>query len=103
MLDDMIIHGKNGQPKKRASLAYRFASELQESVNVEALFKSLMSQEVPVRLGNVLGSSFKLGKRLQIATKTQKVPVSPEAMQMKSIELSISSAEYGINPLEMKM
>ncbi|KAF9504629.1 hypothetical protein BS47DRAFT_1401209 [Hydnum rufescens UP504] len=101
-LDDVIIRDGNGQTKKRASPAYRFVSELQENTDVEALFKSLMSQEVSVRLGNILGSSFELGKRLQIATKTQRVPVSPEAMQMRSGELSISSAEHGFNPLEMK-
>jgi Protein of unknown function (DUF4100) len=96
-LDNMAIHDKNDQNKARVSPAYWFASELQENMDVEVLFKSLMSQEIPVKLGDIFGSSFELCKRLQISTKMQRVPVHPKAVRTKNVELLISSAEYGFN------
>ncbi|KAF9518146.1 hypothetical protein BS47DRAFT_1389319 [Hydnum rufescens UP504] len=70
-MDDVVIHDAKDQIKKQASPAYRFASELQENVNVEALFKVLMDKEILLKLGDVFSSSFELCKRLQIALKTQ--------------------------------
>jgi Protein of unknown function (DUF4100) len=70
-LEDVVIWSKTEQGGKRASPAYCFASELQEKVDTEVLYNSLIDKEVTVRLGNILGSSFKLSKRLQIAMKTQ--------------------------------
>ncbi|KAF9516225.1 hypothetical protein BS47DRAFT_1390860 [Hydnum rufescens UP504] len=101
-LDDIVVHGKDDHIKKRASPAYRFASELQERVDVDTLFNSLMDKEVTVRLGDVIGSSYELCKRLQIATKTQHVPVKPEAARSNNVKATISSIEriYGSLLLE---
>jgi Protein of unknown function (DUF4100) len=96
-LDNVVIHDEKDQTKHWVSPAYHFAGELQENVQVEGLFKSLMSQEIPIRLGDLIGSSFELGRRLQIAMKMQRVPINPEAMHTKNVEVTISSAEYGIN------
>jgi Protein of unknown function (DUF4100) len=76
-LDNIIIKEKTDCIKKRASPTYHFASELQENVGTEVLYKSLMDKEITARLGDILGSSFKLCKRLQMATQTQCIPVKP--------------------------
>ncbi|KAF9516799.1 hypothetical protein BS47DRAFT_1390386 [Hydnum rufescens UP504] len=98
-LDDIVVCGKDDHVKKRASPAYRFASELQERVNVDTLFNSLMDKEVMVRLGDVIRLSYELCKRLQIATKMQRVPVKLEAARSNNIEATISSIERNFRSL----
>ncbi|KAF9521035.1 hypothetical protein BS47DRAFT_1356991 [Hydnum rufescens UP504] len=63
------------------------------NVDVEALYKSLMEKQVTVKLGDVLGSSFELCKRLQTATKTQRVPIKPEIAGSHNVEAIVSSLE----------
>ncbi|KAF8330205.1 uncharacterized protein EI90DRAFT_3124698 [Cantharellus anzutake] len=46
--------------KQRAPPAYKFASELQERLNSEKVFEKLLSQEISLPLGLILGSSFEL-------------------------------------------
>ncbi|KAF9506907.1 hypothetical protein BS47DRAFT_1367023 [Hydnum rufescens UP504] len=99
MLDNIVVCRKDDHVKKRASPAYQFASELQERVDVDTLFNSLMDKEVMVWLGDVIGSSYELCKRLQIATKTQCVPVKPEAARSNNIEATISSIERNFRSL----
>jgi Protein of unknown function (DUF4100) len=99
-LDDVVIQDTKDQIKKRALPAYQFASELQEKVNVEALFKARMEKEVLLMLGDVFGLSFELCKRLQIVTKTQCIPVTQDAAASKSLEVMINLVEQGVEPLQ---
>ncbi|KAF9513345.1 hypothetical protein BS47DRAFT_1393434 [Hydnum rufescens UP504] len=92
-LEDVVICEKGSQIKKRASLAYCFASELQENVDMDALYKSLMDKEIMVKLGDILGSSFELCKRLQLATKTQWIPVKPEIAGSSNVEATVNVIE----------
>ncbi|KAF9505337.1 hypothetical protein BS47DRAFT_1368139 [Hydnum rufescens UP504] len=100
-MEDVVIRDTKDQVKKRASPAYRFASELQENVNIEALFKALMDKEISLKLGDVFGSSFELCKRLQIASKTQRVPVGQDVVGSKSLEVTINSVERGVEPSQL--
>ena len=84
-LDDVVIRDKSDFAKKRASPAYRFASELQENVDIENLFKAIMDKEIPVKIGDVLGSSFELCRRLQTATKTQRIPVAQATVAIPNV------------------
>ncbi|KAF9516741.1 hypothetical protein BS47DRAFT_1390566 [Hydnum rufescens UP504] len=92
-LEDVVVRSKTEHSKKRASPVYRFTSELQENVDVEALYKSLMEKQVTVKLGDVLGSSLELCKRLQTATKTQCIPIKPEIAGSHNVEAIVSSLE----------
>jgi hypothetical protein len=101
--DDVVIRDKSDFTKKRASPAYRFASELQEDVDIENLFKSIMDKEIPVKIGDVLGSSFELCRRLQMATKTQRIPVAqatvaiPNPSTNKRIRTQVSHLEVDLD------
>ncbi|KAF8343853.1 uncharacterized protein EI90DRAFT_3114452 [Cantharellus anzutake] len=65
--------------KQRAPPAYKFASELQERLNSEEVFEKLLSQEISLPLGSILGSSFELNKRLQMAMKVQRILIAKKA------------------------
>ncbi|KAF9511881.1 hypothetical protein BS47DRAFT_1363522 [Hydnum rufescens UP504] len=93
-LEDVVVRDKTDQIKKRASPAYCFANELQEKVDTEVLFWSLMDKEVTVKLGDILGSSFELGKRLQLATKMQRVPIKSEIAGSHNVEATVNSLEH---------
>ncbi|KAF9521034.1 hypothetical protein BS47DRAFT_1356990 [Hydnum rufescens UP504] len=93
-LEDVVVRSKPDQGKKRALPAYRFASELQENVDIEALYKTLMDKDVTVKLGNILGSSFELCKRLQVATKMQHVPVKLETAGSHNVEATVNCLEH---------
>jgi Protein of unknown function (DUF4100) len=93
-MGDVIIQDMKEQIKKRASPAYHFASELQENVDVEALYKTLMDKEVLVKLGKILGSSFELCKQIQIMSKTQWVPVTEKVTGNNNLEVLISLVEH---------
>jgi Protein of unknown function (DUF4100) len=101
-LEDVVVCEKGDTTRKQVSLAYQFTSELQESINIEDLYRLLLDKEVTVKLSDVLGLSFELCKRLQVATKTQRIPVSPEVVRNKNLEVSASLLESGINFLETK-
>ncbi|KAF9520036.1 hypothetical protein BS47DRAFT_1387651 [Hydnum rufescens UP504] len=102
MLEDVTICDKKDHTQKRSSPAFRSVSELQENVNVKPLFKPIMNKDMTIGLGDILGSSFELGKSLHIGSKTQRLLVTPEATHAKSDDILINSAEYGTNHLEMK-
>ncbi|KAF8343872.1 uncharacterized protein EI90DRAFT_3114488 [Cantharellus anzutake] len=65
--------------KQRALPAYKFAFELQERLNCEEVFEKLLSQEISLPLGSILGSSFELNKHLQMAMKVQRIPIAKKA------------------------
>jgi Protein of unknown function (DUF4100) len=89
----VVICSKTEQGGKRASPAYHFASELQEKVDTKVLYNSFMDKEVTIRLGDILGSSFKLCKWLQIATKTQCIPVKSATARSSIVETTVNSLE----------
>jgi Protein of unknown function (DUF4100)/Zinc knuckle len=100
-LENIVVCDKTDQIKKRALPVYCFASELQENVDVEVLYKSLMEKEVTVKLGDILRSSFELCKRLQIATKTQQVPVKSAAARSSNVEAIVNSLEYASESISL--
>ncbi|KAF9505493.1 hypothetical protein BS47DRAFT_1400328 [Hydnum rufescens UP504] len=65
-----------------------------ENVDIEALYKTLMDKDVTVKLGDILGSSFELCKRLQVVTKTQRVPVKPETAGSHNVEATVNCLEH---------
>ncbi|KAF9516169.1 hypothetical protein BS47DRAFT_1360470 [Hydnum rufescens UP504] len=75
------------------SPVYCFASKLQENVNIEALYKTLMDKDVMVKLGDILGSSFELCKRLQVVTKMQHIPVKLETAGSHNVEATVNFLE----------
>ncbi|KAF9503310.1 hypothetical protein BS47DRAFT_1369628 [Hydnum rufescens UP504] len=77
--------------------------ELQENINVKALYKSLMEKQVTVKLGNVLGSSFELCKRLQTATKMQHVPIKLEISGSHNVEAIVSLLEHTIESKDVSL
>jgi Protein of unknown function (DUF4100) len=94
LLENVVMCEKTDHGKKRASPAYHFARKLQENVNIEALYKSLMEKEVTVKLGDILRSLFELSKRLQITTKMQHVPVKLAAAGSNNVKATINPLEH---------
>src|SRR5258708_4169228 len=84
---------------------YKYASELMNDVDPESVFQKLLSQPITLKLGEILGSSFKLSRRFQTATKSQCFPIqqmttSNAEVLRESILLDCdfqSAAEGGIN------
>ena len=59
---------------------YKYATELMNGTNQEQVFQRLLDQPVTVRLGELLGTSYDLGKRFQSATRSQRFPVQQAKM-----------------------
>ncbi len=60
----------NEKPKYQP-LQYRYLIELMNKTDPEKVFQNLLSQPVMLKLGEVLGSSFKLAWQFQTVTKLQ--------------------------------
>ena len=54
---------------------YKYAMELMNETSQEQVFQSLLNQPVTLKLGEVLGTSYDLGKRFQAAMRSQRFPV----------------------------
>ena len=63
----------SGKPK-RVSLAFKFSSEVQESVDHDHLLDKVLDRPVNCTLHDIL-STFEMSKRMQLITKTQKIPL----------------------------
>src|SRR5258708_10169606 len=60
----------NEKPKYQP-LQYRYSTELMNKMDPKKVFQNLLSQPITLKLGEVLGSSFKLAQWFQTATKLQ--------------------------------
>ncbi|KAF8309949.1 uncharacterized protein EI90DRAFT_3131202 [Cantharellus anzutake] len=105
--DDVVVQEpiKDPVPKPRPGPAYHYASELQDRMRGEELFTKLMTQEVNVPLGAIIGSSYELNKRLQAATKIHRVPTKPvssvEMVEDSKMEGEVMEAEIVPAPFEV--
>src|SRR5258708_2706024 len=54
---------------------YKYVTELMNETNQEQVFQALLNQPVTLKLGEVLGTSYDLGKCFQAATRSQCFPV----------------------------
>ena len=63
---------------KRASPAFKFSSEIQESVDQNALLDKVLDQPIMLTMREIL-SSYEVSKRVQAITKSQKIPINPGA------------------------
>ena len=57
-----VVDPKTFNEKQRSQLQYKYAMELMNQTNQESVFQKLLSQPVTLKLGEVLGSSFELGR-----------------------------------------
>src|SRR5258705_3656181 len=71
-----VMNLKSSNEKMRNQLPqYRYVTELMNEMNQEKVFQMLLDQPVTLKLGEVLGTSYDLGKRFQAATRSQHFPV----------------------------
>ena len=56
---------------KYQPLQYRYLMELMDKMDPELVFQNLLLQPITLKLGKVLGLSFKLAQQFQTATKLQ--------------------------------
>jgi hypothetical protein len=63
----------SGKPK-RASPAFKFSSDVQESVDHDRLLDKVLDGPANCTLRDIL-STFEMSKRMQVITKTQKIPL----------------------------
>jgi hypothetical protein len=63
----------SGKPK-RASPAFKISSDIQESVDHDRLLDKVLDGPANCTLRDIL-STFKMSKRMQVITKTQKIPL----------------------------
>ena len=50
---------------------YKYATEMMNEMNPEEVFRKLLDQPITMKLGEILGSSYELGKRFQTVTRSQ--------------------------------
>ena len=60
---------------KCASPAFKFSSEVQESVDQNALLNKILDQPITLTMCEIL-SSYKVSKQFQAITKSQKIPIN---------------------------
>ncbi len=71
-----VVNLKSSNERMRNQLPqYRYATELMNETNQEKVFQMLLDQLVMLKLGEVLGTSYDLGKCFQAATCSQCFPV----------------------------
>src|SRR5258708_2741508 len=77
---------KSSNEKMRSQAPqYKYATELMNETNQEQVFQMLLDQPVTLRLGELLGTSYNLGKRFQMATHSQHFPVQ----QAKAVNVEV--------------
>ncbi len=64
------LKATNEKPKYQP-LQYRYSTELMNKMDPKKVFQNLLSQPIMLKLGKVLGSSFKLAWWFQTVTKLQ--------------------------------
>ena len=79
---------------------YKYASEMMNETNPEEVFRKLMDQPVTMKLGEIIGSSYEIGKRFQTVTKLQRFAIpSTEVAPVERVS-EVSNQEE-VNDLEM--
>ena len=76
---------KASTEKQKGLPSYKYTSELMNGMDSELVFKRLSDQPVTMKLGEVLGLSFELGRHFQTATKSQRFPM----LQAKAASLEV--------------
>src|SRR5258708_36622340 len=67
-----VVNLKSSNEKMRNQLPqYRYATELMNEMNQEKVFQMLLDQPVMLKLGEILGTSYDLGKHFQAAMHSQ--------------------------------
>ena len=69
--------------------------EVQQEIDLEMVYQKLMAQLVTLTLGEVLGSSFELGKRFLKANQTHWIPVAKANVGVVELEEGESDREEG--------
>ena len=82
--------GNYGEKPKRASPAFKFSSEIQESIDHDRLLNKVLDGPANCTLRDIL-SMFEMSKRMQAITKTQKIPL--EMNMGKSKQTSSTTIE----------
>ena len=79
-----------GKPK-RALPAFKFMSAVQESVNQDEFMERLLNEKISVSIQELL-SLYKVSKRIQAITKSQKILVARKEVQVPAHEMNKYSA-----------
>ena len=77
-----VEKGNYTEKPKRASPAFKFSSEIQESVDHDHLLNKVLDGPVNCTLRDIL-SMFEMSKRIQAITKTQKIPLETNTGKSK--------------------
>jgi hypothetical protein len=67
--------GKDHKVVKNQS-SWQIATPMQQSVDVDNVFKEVIGQNVQISLKDLMGVSFEMSRKFQQATKSQRVPVN---------------------------
>src|SRR5258708_13638293 len=67
VVDPKLINEKS----RNQSPQYKYVTEMMNEMNPEEVFRKLLDQPVTMKLGEILGSSYELGKQFQTATSSQ--------------------------------
>jgi len=79
---------------KRASPAFKFSSEVQESVDQNALLDKVLDQPITLTMCEIL-SSYEVSKQIQAITKSQKIPINYGTEKPIKENLSIPKEKQG--------
>ena len=89
---------KSSNEKMRSQAPqYKYATELMNETNQEQVFQTLLDQPITLRLGELLGTSYDLGKRFQTATRSQRFPAQQAKAANVEVLSSIDSTEKNLS------
>ena len=83
--------GNYSEKPKRVSLAFKFSSKIQESIDHDCLLNKVLDGLANCTLHDIL-SMFEMSKRMQAITKTQKIPLKTNTGKSKQT-LSVTIEE----------
>ena len=87
-----VVNPKLSNEKMKTSAPqYKYSTELMNETNQEQVFRNVMDQPVTLKLSELLGSSYELGRRLQTATRSQRFPLQ----QANAAEAELKKTEEG--------
>src|SRR6266436_5058675 len=71
-----VVNPKSSNDKSKSHAPqYKYATELMNDTNQEQVYQCILSQLVTLKLGELLGTSYNLGRRFQVVMCSQHFPV----------------------------
>src|SRR5260221_4929856 len=96
-----VVNPKFSNEKmKTPAPQYKYMTELMNEINQEQVYQNVMDQLVTLKLSELLGSSYELGQRLQMAMCSQHFPLQQVNAVNAEVELKKAEEEQDLISFE---